>query len=50
MSTKFRYTYEKTSTCNLCGNVIDLNSDGWLEAEDGDYCADCVKAADDIRE
>ncbi len=33
------------STCELCGNEIDLSTEGWMESDTGDVCAECVNDA-----
>ena len=37
-----------TSTCEICGAVIDLNSTTeWMETDTGDVCAQCVADAEE---
>ena len=36
-----------TSTCEICGAVIDISTTGWMETDTGDVCAQCVRDAEE---
>ena len=37
----------RTSTCEICGAVIDISTTGWMETDTGDVCAQCVRDAEE---